>query len=209
MEKIIAKLEQLRVIPVVRIENAADTDGLCGALLTGGLPCVEITFRTAAGPEAIKVAAGRGDLLVGAGTVLRRDQVQEAVDNGAAFIVTPGFNPKVVGYCVERSIPITPGVSCPSDIEMALDFGLKAVKFFPAEAFGGVKTLKAISAPYSMMRFIPTGGINAGNVQGYLRCPQVIACGGSWMVKADLIMERKFDEVVRLVREAVKLVRQV
>jgi len=205
MADVLEKLGELKIVPVVKIEDAANTGPLCDALMAGGLPCAEITFRTSAAPEAIKKAAAYEGMLVGAGTVLKVDWVKQAVDAGARFIVAPGFNPKVVGYCVENNIPVTPGISTPTDIEMALDFGLEVVKFFPAEAFGGLKTLKAISAPYSMMRFIPTGGINAGNLAEYLKNDKVLACGGSWMVKADLIADGRFDEINRLTREAVEL----
>ena len=208
MATVIDKLAELKLIPVVKIVDAADTTALCEALLEGALPCAEFTFRTDAGPEAIRIAAARGDMLVGAGTVLTVDQVKKAVDNGAEFIVSPGFNPKVVGYCVENSIIIAPGTSCPTDIEAALGFGLDVVKFFPAEAFGGIKTLKAISGPYNMMRFIPTGGINAVNILEYLSLPQVIACGGSWMVKADLIADGEFAKIAALAREATDSIAQ-
>lgn len=152
--------------------------------------------------------AKRGDMLVGAGTVLKVEQARRAVDSGACFIVSPGFNPKVVQYCVENHIPVTPGTSTPTDIEKAIDFGLDVVKFFPAEAFGGVKTLKAISAPFGIMRFIPTGGIGPHNLIAYLSLPNIPACGGSWMVKSDLISKGKFTEIIRLTHEAMDLVTQ-
>jgi 2-dehydro-3-deoxyphosphogluconate aldolase/(4S)-4-hydroxy-2-oxoglutarate aldolase len=205
MQELISRLEALRLVPVVKIDKAEDAGALCDALCAGGLPCAEITFRTSAAVEALGIAAARGDMLVGAGTVLSVDQVKQAVDHGASFIVSPGFNPKVVSYCVENGIPITPGTSNPTDIEMALEFGLEVVKFFPAEAFGGLKTLKAVSAPYGMMRFIPTGGINPRNLADYLRFDKVVACGGSWMVTGDLLADKKFSEIERLTREAVEL----
>ena len=200
------KVLDLRIIPVVAIHDANKADALADALIEGGLPCAEITFRTDAAEEAISCLAKRGDMLVGAGTVLRVEQAQRAVDAGACFIVSPGFNPKVVQYCVENHIPVTPGTSTPTDIEKALDFGIEIVKFFPAEAFGGTKTLKAISAPYGMMCFIPTGGIGPHNVIDYLSLANVPACGGSWMVKSDLISKGNFSEIVRLTREAMDLV---
>ena len=208
MDAPLAKIGQLKVVPVVKIEDAKKTGPLSDALLEGALPCAEITFRTAAALGAIKIASARGDMLVGAGTVLKVDWVKRAVDAGARFIVSPGFNPKVVGYCVDNHIPVTPGVSTPTDIETALDYGLEVLKYFPAEAFGGVKTLRAVSAPYGMVRFIPTGGINAGNLLDYLRCDKVFACGGSWMVKAELIAGGRFDEITRLTREAVELAKR-
>jgi 2-dehydro-3-deoxyphosphogluconate aldolase/(4S)-4-hydroxy-2-oxoglutarate aldolase len=202
---VIDKLNEIKIIPVIAMNNAADAGPLADALVAGGLPCAEITFRTAAGADAVKVMAERGDILVGAGTVLKVDQVKQAVDNGASFIVSPGFNPKVVKYCVDNGISITPGCSNPTDLEMALDFELEVVKFFPAEAFGGLKTLKAMSAPYNMLRFIPTGGISPDNILDYLRFNKVVACGGSWMVKSALINDGKFDEIKKLTTEAVAL----
>ncbi len=205
MNEVLERIGELKLVPVVVIEDAKDSGPLADALAAGGLPCAEVTFRTSAAPEAIRTMAARGDLLVGAGTVLTVDQVKAAVDAGARFIVSPGVNPKVVGYCVDEGIPVTPGVCTPTDIETALGFGLEVVKFFPAEALGGLKLLKAMSAPYGMMRFIPTGGINAPNLPGYLAFPKVLACGGSWMVKKDLIAAGRFDEIARLTREAVEI----
>jgi 2-dehydro-3-deoxyphosphogluconate aldolase/(4S)-4-hydroxy-2-oxoglutarate aldolase len=147
-------------------------------------------------------------MLVGAGTVLTIDQAKQAVDAGATFIVAPGFNPKVVGYCLKHKIPMAPGVATPTDIEAALDLGLNILKYFPAEAFGGLNTLKAIGAPYTDVKFIPTGGINARNVGAYLAHPKVVACGGSWMVKSSFITDGQFDKITRLVREAVTLVQK-
>ncbi len=205
MNDILTKIGQLRIVPVVAIEDARDAQPLGDALLAGGLPCAEITFRTAAAKDAINAMSQNKEILVGAGTVLTVDQVKTALDAGAKFIVSPGFNPKVVGYCVENNIPITPGISNPTDIEMALEFGLEVLKFFPAEAFGGLKTLKAISAPYGMIRFIPTGGINAGNIREYLDFPKVLACGGSWMVKKDLISSGNFTDIEKLTKKAVEI----
>lgn len=205
IEQVLSK----KIIPVVAIHDAAQSNALAEALITGGLPCAEITFRTAAAPDAIGAMAQRGDILVGAGTVLTIDQVKQAVDAGATFIVAPGLNPKVVNYCLQENIPVTPGVATPTDIETALDLGLSILKYFPAEAFGGLKTLKAISAPYTAVKFIPTGGINAGNVTTYLEHPQVAACGGSWMVKSALISEGRFDEITQLTREAMTLVQNM
>jgi 2-dehydro-3-deoxyphosphogluconate aldolase/(4S)-4-hydroxy-2-oxoglutarate aldolase len=199
-------IARIKLVPVVAIHDADRSHDLAEALIAGGLPCAEITFRTAAAADAIGKMAARGDLLVGAGTVLTTDQVKIAKDAGATFIVSPGFNPDVVSYCLEQEIPVTPGVATPTDIEAALKLGLKALKFFPAEAFGGLKTLKAISAPYGEVKFIPTGGINAGNVCDYLAHPKVMACGGSWMVTSTLIAEGRFDTIRQLVQEAVQLV---
>ena len=204
--EIIKKIGELGIVPVVKIDDAKDAAPLAEALIKGGLPVAEITFRTAAAEEAIRNITGSvPDILVGAGTVLSIEQVKRAVDAGAEFIVTPGLNPRVVEYCVREQIAVTPGCSNPSDIEKALEFGLDVVKFFPSEASGGIKTLKAISAPYSMVRFIPTGGINADNLVEYLSFSKVLACGGSWMVKDELIRKGNFDEITRLTREAVNL----
>ena len=208
MKEKFQKVLNLRIIPVVAIHDAQNANPLADALIEGGLPSAEITFRTEAALDAISCMAKRGDMLVGAGTVLKVEQARRAVDSGACFIVSPGFNPKVVQYCVENHIPVTPGTSTPTDIERAIDFGLDVVKFFPAEAFGGVKTLKAITAPFSMMHFIPTGGIGPHNLIAYLSLPNIPACGGSWMVKSDLISKGKFTEIIRLTREAMDLVTQ-
>lgn len=209
MTTIFEKALQMKIIPVVAIHEAEQADALADALLEGGLPCAEITFRTPAAQDAIRRMAKRGDILVGAGTVLTIDQVKQAVDAGATFIVAPGFNPKVVSYCLEQKIPMAPGVATPTDIEAALDLGLNILKFFPAEAFGGLNTLKAISAPYADVKFIPTGGINAENVSAYLAHPKVVACGGSWMVKSTFIADGQFDKITRLAREAVRLVQNL
>ncbi|WP_075186028.1 bifunctional 4-hydroxy-2-oxoglutarate aldolase/2-dehydro-3-deoxy-phosphogluconate aldolase [Teredinibacter haidensis] len=200
------KIEKIKVVPVVAINNAADAVPLANALVEGGLPCAEITFRTEAALDSIKAMAKLGNIQVGAGTVSKIDQVKAAVDAGATFMVSPGFNPKVVQYCVENNIPIAPGITNPTDIEMALDYDLEVLKFFPAEAFGGINTLKALSAPYGSIKFIPTGGIGANNLLDYLKFPKVLACGGSWMVKSDLIEDKKFDQIALLTKEAVDLV---
>lgn len=199
------QLEQLRIVPVVVLNDAKNADPLGEALVAGGLPCAEVTFRTDAARASIETLAKRGDLLVGAGTVLSADQVKAAQDAGAQFVVSPGFNPKTVQACLDAGLPIFPGVSNPTDIEMAIDMGLRVVKFFPAEAFGGVKTLKAIAAPYKRVRFVPTGGIGAGNLLDYLNFKPVLACGGSWMVKADLIDAGDFNQITALTQEAVAL----
>ena len=209
MPTALEKVLQMKIVPVVAIHDAGHSDALADALIEGGLPCAEITFRTGAAADAIRTMAKRGDMLVGAGTVLTIDQVKQAVDAGATFMVAPGLNPRVVGYCREQNIPIIPGVATPTDIETALDLGLKILKYFPAEAFGGLKTLKAISAPYTAVKFIPTGGITAGNVIAYLEHPKVVACGGSWMVKSALIVAGQFDKITSLTREAVNLVQNM
>jgi len=204
MDKILEKIGELGIVPVVKIEKAEDALSLGKALLDGGLPIAEITFRTSAAEESIKILSKKlPDLLVGAGTVLTVKQAQKAVAAGAKFIVSPGFNPKVVDYCIENSIPVTPGVNNPTQIEAALENGIKVLKFFPAEASGGLSLLKSMSAPYTDIKFIPTGGINKNNLSSYLSNNKVLACGGSWMVKADLISSGNFSEITRLTREAI------
>jgi len=199
----------LRIIPVVAIHNAKDADPLADALIAGGLPSAEITFRTEAAEAAIKAMARRGDITVGAGTVLTVEQAQKAIGAGAGFVVAPGLNPKVVRFCLDNNIPVTPGVATPTDIETAMNLGLEILKFFPAEAFGGLKTLKAMSAPYQAVKFIPTGGLNAQNVVDYLKFPKVAAVGGSWIVKSDAIAGGEFDKITRLTREAVEIVKNL
>jgi 2-dehydro-3-deoxyphosphogluconate aldolase/(4S)-4-hydroxy-2-oxoglutarate aldolase len=208
MSTILDKFASMRVVPVVAIEDAQDATQLADTLIAGGLPCAEITFRTAAAVDAMQIMARRGDILVGAGTVLKVDQVKAAVDAGAQFMVSPGFNPKVVAYCVDHNITVTPGICTPSDIEAALEFGLAVLKFFPAEAFGGLKTLKAMSGPYGAVKFIPTGGISPNNLVEYLQFPKTLACGGTWIAKSALISEGNFDRILSNATEAVELVRK-
>lgn len=207
MNTILEKIKEYKIVPVVVLEDAALACDLAGALIEGGLPVAEVTFRTEAAEESIKRISDKyPDMLVGAGTVLTTEQVDRAVAAGAKFIVSPGFNSKVVEYCVNNNILICPGCSTPSDMEKALELGLEVVKFFPAEQAGGLKAIKAMAAPYTKLKFMPTGGINAGNIKEYLSFNKVIACGGSWMVKSDLVKENKFDEIVKLTKEAVALV---
>ena len=204
MSDVLAEIGRRRVIPVIALEGAADAAPLADALAAGGLPVAEVTFRTDAAEAAIRTMAGRGDLLVGAGTVLNADTARRAVDAGARFVVAPGFNPKTVRWCLDHGVTIIPGVATPTDIEQALDHGLTVVKFFPAEAMGGLKTLQAIAAPYGMMRFVPTGGITAENLDKYLAFPKVVACGGSWMVTKELLAAKEFDKITQLARDAVE-----
>ncbi|MGB3904414.1 MAG: bifunctional 4-hydroxy-2-oxoglutarate aldolase/2-dehydro-3-deoxy-phosphogluconate aldolase [Anaerolineae bacterium] len=210
MQETLDILGDLGLVPVVAIERAEDAVELGRALLAGGLPCAEITFRTAAAEEAIRnIASSLPDITLGAGTVLTVDQADRAVSAGAQFIVSPGFNQKVVDWCVQNEIPVTPGVATPTEIDMALDKGLDILKFFPAEALGGIRTLKAIAAPYVGVKFIPTGGINLDNLADYLAHPSVHCCGGSWLVKSNLIAQGRFDEITQLAHEAMSVVRQV
>ncbi|PID60906.1 2-dehydro-3-deoxyphosphogluconate aldolase [candidate division KSB3 bacterium] len=204
MNKVLEKIAEFGLLPVVKIDNADHALPLGQALLAGGLPVAEITFRTAAAEAAIsRLHKDLPEVFLGAGTVLTVEQAEKAVNAGASFIVSPGLNPRVVKYCVDNHIPMTPGVNSPSQIETALEFGLDVVKFFPAEASGGLKMLKAMAAPYGAVKFIPTGGINQDNMNSYLACDKILACGGSWMVKADLISSGRFDEITRLTRAAV------
>lgn len=209
MSQILEQLAQVKIVPVVAIEDAAQSADLCRALTAGGLPCAEITFRTAAAEQAIAAAAKIDGMLVGAGTVLTVDQVKRAVDAGATFMVSPGYDSAVVDYCLENGIAITPGIATPSELQWAVKAGLEAVKFFPAEAIGGVKLLKALSAPFGGMRFVPTGGISADNLADYLSLDAVLACGGSWMVKKDLIAGGQFDKITELTRQAVTLANSI
>ena len=178
--------------------------------MEGGLPCAEVTFRTEAAEESIRIMSQEfPDMLVGAGTVLTTEQVDRAVAAGAKFIVSPGINPKVVEYCVKKNIPITPGTCNPSNVETALEFGLDVVKFFPAEPAGGLNYIKAIAAPYTGVSFMPTGGINSENVKEYLKYDRIIACGGSWMVKGDLIKSGNFEKIKELTAEAAAIVKEI
>ena len=204
MNPVLEKIQQLGIVPVVVLNDARDASPLAKALCDGGLPCAEVTFRTEAAEEAIRIMSQEfPEMLVGAGTVLTTDQVDRAVAAGAQFIVSPGLNPKIVSYCTERNIPITPGTCNPSDVELAIELGLEVVKFFPAEASGGLDMIKAMSAPYTNVRFMPTGGINQKNLTTYLDFPKIIACGGSWMVSGDLIKEGNFDKIRELTEDAV------
>lgn len=202
-------IEETKIVPVVVLNNEADAEPLAEALLEGGLPVAEVTFRTDAAEASIrKIADKFSDILVGAGTVTSVDQAERAVGAGAKFIVTAGFNRSVVEYAVSNKIPVFPGVCTPTELMLLLEYGLPVAKFFPAEQFGGLKTIKALAGPFPNMRFMPTGGINAVNILDYLSYPKIIACGGSWMVKDALIKEGRFDEICRLTKEAVDLVKK-
>ncbi|MCL2193904.1 MAG: bifunctional 4-hydroxy-2-oxoglutarate aldolase/2-dehydro-3-deoxy-phosphogluconate aldolase, partial [Treponema sp.] len=203
MHAVLEKLERIGIVPVIKIDDVEKAVPLAKALAAGGIPCAEITFRTAQGAEAIKRITGEvPEVLVGAGTVLTPAQVDQAIEAGAQFIVSPGLNPKTVAYCVQKGIPITPGCSSPSDVEQALEFGLEVVKFFPAEQAGGLEYIKAISAPYTNLKFMPTGGVNAGNITKYIAFDKILACGGSWMASADLINAGNFEKITALSKEA-------
>ena len=204
------KIRKIGIIPVAVLDDAKDADALAEALCEGGLPCAEVTFRTAAAEETIRVMAKNyPDMLVGAGTVLTCEQVDRAVGAGAKFIVAPGLNPETVKYCRKLGVPVVPGVQTPSEIEQGLALGLSVLKFFPAEPAGGLKMIKAVAAPYTTVSFMPTGGIGAANVRDYLEYDRILACGGSWMVKKDLINAGDFAKIRELTREAADIVKEV
>lgn len=205
-----AKIAELGVVPVVVLNDVKDAIPLADALVAGGLPCAEVTFRTEAAEESIRQMAEKyPEMLVGAGTVLTIDQVDRAVGAGAKFIVSPGFDPEIVDYCLGKDIPVFPGVITPSEVAQAVKRGLRVVKFFPAEQFGGVATIKALAAPYTMVKFMPTGGVSAKNLKDYLSCDKIVACGGSWMVKGDLVKAGEFDKIRELTKEAVALAKEI
>ncbi len=200
---IFEKLHKCGVVPVIKLEDANKSEALAKALIDGGLPCAEVTFRTASAPEVIsRMAKAYPEMLVGAGTVLSVEQAEQAVRSGASFIVSPGLNPKVVRWCIENNIPVIPGIATPTELEAAMELGLSVVKFFPAEAYGGLKTLKAISAPYGNIRFMPTGGISLDNLASYFEFKKIIACGGSFMVSDKLINSDDFAQITAISRKA-------
>ena len=204
MNELLKNISKIGIVPVIVLNDASKAAKVAKALLDGGIDCAEVTFRTDAAEESIRnISAAYPDMLLGAGTVLTAEQVDRAVVAGAKFIVTPGYNPEVVNYCVEKGVPVVPGCMDTNAIEMALAAGLDTVKFFPAEQAGGVKMLKALAGPYVNIHFMPTGGVNKDNLLEYLSFDKVVACGGSWMVKKDLIENERFDEITKLAKEAV------
>ena len=207
--EIIEKICHTGIIPVVVLQNAEDAFPLAKALCGGGLPCAEVTFRTEAAEEAIRIISEKfPDMLVGAGTVLTVEQAERAKRAGAAFIVSPGFNPEVVDYCIDKDMFIIPGCMTPSEAEQAIQRGIDIIKFFPAEPAGGLKMIRALSAPYTGLKFMPTGGISPSNVSDYLNCEKIVACGGSWMVKEEFIKEGNFEKIKELAKEAAEIVRK-
>ena len=210
MNEVLEKLGQYGIVPVVVLNDSKDAAPLADALCDGGLACAEVTFRTEAAADSIRIMTEKHpEMLVGAGTVLTTKQVDEAVEAGAKFIVSPGLNPTIVKYCIEKNIPITPGVATPSEMEQAIELGLNLVKFFPAEPSGGLAMINAVAAPYTMLKFMPTGGINPNNVKDYLNSDKIFACGGSWMVKGNLINNGNFDKIKELTKEAVNIVKEI
>lgn len=210
MKSVIDKLEEMLIVPVVVLDDARDAEGLAEALIEGGLPCAEVTFRTQAAQESIRIMTEKyPQMLVGAGTVLTVEQVDKAILAGAKFIVSPGFDEEIVDYCIGKDIPVFPGVITPTEAAMAVKRGLRVLKFFPAEQFGGLSTIKALAAPYTMLKFMPTGGVSPKNLTEYLSCDKISCCGGSWMVKSDLIKAGDFEKITAMTREALKLARSV
>ncbi len=205
MPGVVDRISQLKLIPMVVIDNVDSAAPFADALVRGGLPIAEITFRTSAAEAAIRTLADRGDVLVGAGTVLTIEQADRAIDAGAQFIVAPGTNPTIVEHVLKRGLPMLPGVVTPSEIELALSLGVDTLKFFPAEQMGGVATLKALAGPYRNVRFVPTGGIAPESVKSYLQLPNVIACGGSWMAPRDMLASGNFDAIARLIEDAASI----
>lgn len=198
------------VVPVVVLNDADDAIPLADALIKGGLPCAEVTFRTDAAEESIRrICESFPDMLVGAGTVLTTEQVERAHKAGAKFIVSPGFDPEIIDCCISIGLPVLPGCITPSEIAQAVKRGLKVVKFFPAEQSGGVAMIKAMAAPYSMVKFMPTGGISTKNLADYLSCDKILCCGGSWMVKEDLIRSGSFDKITDMTRKATALAKSI
>ena len=210
MNELLQKVSELGVVPVVVLNDAKDAAPLAKALCEGGLPCAEVTFRTDAAEESIRIMHEQfPEMIVGAGTVLTIDQVDRAMNAGASFIVSPGFDPEIVDYCLSKDILVLPGCVTPSEVAQAVKRGLEVIKFFPAEQYGGVSTLKALSAPYVNAKFMPTGGISAKNLADYLGFKKIVACGGSQMVKNDLVEAGEFDKIKELTAEAVALVKEI
>lgn len=206
MSNVMSVIAEKRIVPVVKLDRAEDALGLAKALLDGGLPVAEITFRTDAAEESIRrIRTEYPQMLCGAGTIINAEQAKRAVDAGAAFIVSPGFSKEVTEYAQAHNIPVLPGCCTPTEIMYALSYGLKVVKFFPAKQYGGLDTINALAAPFPGLKFMPTGGVSAGNLREFLDNKKIFACGGSWMVAENLISEGRFDEVKRLTEEAVEL----
>ena len=210
MNEVLEKIQEIGIVPVVVLDDAKDAAPLAKALCEGGLPCAEVTFRTAAAEESIRIMSEHfPEMLVGAGTVLTTEQVDRAVAAGASVIVSPGFDPEVVDYCISKNIPVMPGIVTPSELAQAVKRGLTRVKFFPATAAGGLKMIKAMCAAYTTVRIMPTGGISTANLEEYLSCDKIFCCGGSWMVKGDMIKAGEFDKIKDMTAEAVALVKKI
>ena len=210
MNQILEQLGTYGIVPVVVLQDAAKAEPLAKALCKGGLACAEVTFRTDAAEESIRIMSEKfPEMLVGAGTVLTTEQADRAVKAGAKFIVSPGLNPEVVKWCQAHEVPVIPGIVTPTEMAQAIGLGLTMVKFFPAEPAGGISMIKAMAAPYVGLKFMPTGGINAKNLEDYLSSDKIICCGGSWMVKGDMIKAGEFDKIEAMTKEAVEIVKEV
>jgi 2-dehydro-3-deoxyphosphogluconate aldolase / (4S)-4-hydroxy-2-oxoglutarate aldolase len=205
MNKTLAKIHQLRLVPMLVMDKAEHAAAFGDVLVAGGLPVVEITLRTPAAEACVGTLAARGDLLVGAGTILTVEQADRAIDAGAQFLVAPGTNPKIVEHAMKRNVPMVPGIATPSEIELATSLGAEVLKFFPAETMGGVTALKAFAGPYPNAKFLPTGGITPELLPSYLRLPSVVACGGSWLAPRELLAAGRFDSIAALIEQAKKL----
>ncbi len=210
MTEMMQQLKKIGIVPVVVLNDVKDALPLAERLMKGGLPCAEVTFRTAAAEESIRqIAKAFPEMIVGAGTVLTTEQADRAIDAGSKFVVSPGFNPKVTEYVLKKGVPMTPGVCTPTEIEAAMSLGLDVLKFFPAEPSGGLGMIKAVCAAYVNLQFMPTGGISAANVRDYLAYDKIVACGGSWMVSGALVKEGKFEQILALVKEAADIVKEI
>ena len=210
MNKVLEEISKIGIVPVIALDHVEDAAPLAKALCDGGLPCAEVTFRTAAAEESIRLMhEAYPDMVLAAGTVLTTEQVDRAVAAGASVIVSPGFDPEIVDYCISKNIPVMPGIVTPSELAQAVKRGLTRVKFFPATAAGGIKMIKAICAAYTTVRIMPTGGINTANLEEFLSCDKIFCCGGSWMVKGDMIKAGEFDKIKDMTAEAVALVKKI
>lgn len=210
IEELLKQIECMGILPVIKLNDAKDAVPLAKALCEGGLPCAEVTFRTEAAEESIRLMhEAYPDMVLAAGTVLTTEQVDRAVAAGASVIVSPGFDPEIVDYCISKNIPVMPGIVTPSELAQAVKRGLTRVKFFPATAAGGIKMIKAMCAAYTTVRIMPTGGINTSNLEEFLSCDKIFCCGGSWMVKGDLIKAGEFDKIKDMTAEAVALVKEI
>lgn len=210
IEELLKQIECMGILPVIKLNDAKDAVPLAKALCEGGLPCAEVTFRTEAAEESIRLMhEAYPDMVLAAGTVLTTEQVDRAVAAGASVIVSPGFDPEVVDYCISKNIPVMPGIVTPSELAQAVKRGLTRVKFFPATAAGGIKMIKAMCAAYTTVRIMPTGGINTSNLEEFLSCDKIFCCGGSWMVKGDMIKAGEFEKIQKMTEEAVALVKEI
>lgn len=210
MNNILSQIEKIGIVPVVKLESVSKAIPLCDALMNGGINVAEITFRTDCAAEVIKtISENCKDMIVGAGTIININQAKQAIESGAQFIVSPGFNKDIVLYCKEQNIPVLPGCITPSEIMQAIECGLKVVKFFPAKEFGGLQTMKALSAPFPQIKFMPTGGVNLENLKDFISAKFIFACGGTYMVKENLINEENYNEITKLSKESIDIIKEV